>query len=79
MKHSVIEKIYCICVVLAFGLLFFANAEAQEAPDGTLYHLGVGKAFYVPCGLALLCSFFLKKRQDWLDRVLYCLIFVAIL
>lgn len=79
MKQSVIERLYCLFVVLAFGLLFFANAEAQEAPDGTMYHLGIGKAFYIPCALALLSSFFLKKKRDWLDMVLYCLIFVALL
>ena len=79
MKHSFIEKIYCLSVVLAFGLLFYSNAEAQEAPDGTIYQLGLGKAFYIPCGIALVSSFFLKIKRDWLDRMLYCLIFVAIL
>ena len=79
MKHSFIEKLYCLSVVLAFGLLFYANAEAQEAPNGAVYNLGVGKAFYIPCGLALICSFLLKIKRDWLDKVLYCLIFVALL
>lgn len=79
MKQPVLEKLYCIFVVLAFGLLFYANAEAQEAPNGVAYNLGIGKAFYIPSGLALICSFFLKIKRDWLDKVLYCLIFVAIL
>lgn len=79
MKQSVIERLYCLFVVLAFGLLFYANAEAQEAPTGAVYNLGIGKAFYIPCGLALVCSFFLGIKRDWLDKVLYCLIFVAIL
>ena len=79
MKQPVLEKLYCIFVVLAFGLLFYANAEAQEAPNGVAYSLGIGKAFYIPCGLALICSFFLKIKRDWLDKILYCLIFVAIL
>ena len=79
MKHSFIEKLYCLSVVLAFGLLFYANAEAQEAPNGAVYNLGVGKAFYIPCGLALICSFFLRVKRDWLDKVLYGLIFVALL
>ena len=79
MKHSFIEKLYCLSVILAFGLLFYANAEAQEAPNGAVYNLGIGKAFYIPCGLALICSFFLKIKHDWLDKVLYGLIFVAIL
>ena len=78
MKQSVIERLYSIFVVLAFGLLFFANAEALEAPNGAVYNLGIGKAFYVPCGLALLSSFFLPKKRDKLDGTLLVLILVAI-
>ena len=78
MKRPVIERLYSIFVVLAFGLLFFANAEAQEAPNGVAYNLGIGKAFYVPCGLALLSSFFLPKKRDRLDIALAILVFVAI-
>lgn len=54
------EQLYIICVIIAFGLLFFANAESQEAPDGTVIELGIGKLFYFPCALAFFTSFFLK-------------------
>lgn len=78
-NNSIFETIYSISVVLAMGLLFYANADVIEAPDGTVAHLGIGKAFYVPCGIALVSSFFIRKKKDWLDKVLTVLVFTAIL
>ena len=72
-------KIYTISVILAFGLLFYANAEAQEAPDGTVVHLGLGKSFYAPCALALMCSFFIKRKYDAIEATLYGLILLTII
>lgn len=73
-----IEHIYIYSVVLAFGLLFFANADQQVAPDGTVVELGIGKLFYVPCAIALICSQFLVKKKDKLDKKLRWLIIIAI-
>ena len=79
MKSTFFERLYCISVILAFGLLFYANADLIEAPDGTVAHLGIGKAFYFPCGIALVGSYFIRKKKDWLDKVLIVLVFTAIL
>lgn len=73
-----IEIIYTLSVVLAFALLFFANADLQEAPDGTVVRLGIGKAFYYPCGLALACSFFMHRANDKMNRALNWLIGLAL-
>lgn len=73
------EHIYVLSVVFALGLLFYANADAQETPNGFAVKLGIGKSFYMPCGIALITSFFVKKKRDRLDRVLDCLVCVAIL
>lgn len=73
-----IEIIYTLSVVLAFGLLFFANAENQEAPDGTVVNLGIGKSFYFPCGIALLCSFYFHRTNDKMNQALNWLIGLAL-
>lgn len=73
------EKIYTASVVLAMGLLFYANADAQEAPDGTVVQLGIGKSFYVPCAIALISSFYIPKIKDKLDIRLNWLIVVALM
>ena len=73
-----IEIIYTLSVVLAFALLFFANADQQEAPDGTVVRLGIGKAFYLPCGIALACSFFMSRPNDKMNKALNWLIGLAL-
>lgn len=73
-----VEIIYTLSVVLAFALLFFANADQQEAPDGTVVHLGIGKAFYFPCGVALACSFFMHRANDKMNKALNSLIGLAL-
>lgn len=73
-----VQSIYIYSIVLAFGLLFYANAENIENPSGQVVQIGIGKAFYIPCGIALVCSFFLQKRKDRLTNVLYWLIVVAL-
>ena len=60
------------------ALLFFANADKQHYYDGSEVSLGIGKAFYVPCGIALLCSFFIKKRDKTIEYRLYWLIGVVL-
>lgn len=77
-KYSKAELIYVISCVAAFALLFFANADTQEAPDGTVVNLGIGKSFYFPCGVALISSFFLQKKKDGIDKYLNLMIFFAI-
>lgn len=77
-KNNRIEIIYTLSVVLAFALLFFANADQQEAPDGTVVHLGIGKSFYIPCGVALLCSFYFHRTNDRINKALNWLIALAL-
>ncbi|EOS01239.1 hypothetical protein C799_01617 [Bacteroides thetaiotaomicron dnLKV9] len=74
-----VEHIYVLSVVSAFALLFFANADQQKAPDGTVVQLGIGKLFYVPCAVAFIASFFLSKTRDKLDKKLIWLMGVAII
>ena len=73
-----IEKVYALSVALAMALLFFANADKQHYYDGSEVSLGIGKAFYVPCGIALLCSYFIKKRDKSIEYRLYWLIGIAL-
>lgn len=73
-----IEKLYALSVTLAMALLFFANAEKQHYHDGSEVSLGIGKAFYVPCGIALLCSYFIKNRDKQIDYRLYWLLGVVL-
>lgn len=76
-KQISIEKIYALSVTIAMGLLFFANAEQQTYYDGSNVSLGIGKLFYIPCGIALICSFHIKRKRDSLDIALYWLIGVS--
>lgn len=78
-KNNKVEVLYTISVVLAFALLFFANADRQEAPDGTIVHLGIGKAFYFPCGIALACSFYMHRANDKMNQALNWLIALALI
>lgn len=78
-NHTTIEKIYVASVVLAMGLLFYANAENQWTPDGIKIDLGLGKTFYLPCAIALCCSFYLRKGRDKLDSTIYWLMVLAII
>lgn len=75
---NIIETIYILSVIAAFGLLFYANAEQQEIPDGTVVHLGIGKLFYLPCGIALVCSILMKTAKDRLNKVLNWMIALTI-
>lgn len=72
------EYLYCISVVFALGLLFFANADQQEDPTGATIQLGIGKSFYFPCGIALITSFFLKKRSNQTHIVFNWMICLAL-
>lgn len=72
------EHVFIISVVLAFGMLFFANAENQEAPDGTIVNIGIGKSFYIPCAIAFVSSLTLKSKKDKLDECLKVLVVVAL-
>lgn len=72
------QNIYIYSVVIALGLLFYANAETVENPDGSIVQIGIGKSFYIPCGIAFVCSFFLQKERNCLDNVLNWLIVVAL-
>lgn len=67
-KRDWIEQAYVLCVIVAFGLLFFANAEAQETPDGTVVELGIGKLFYIPCILSFMFSLLLNSQTDAVDN-----------
>lgn len=73
------EHIYTICVVLAFGLLFYANADQLEAPDGTVVQLGIGKSFYLPCGIALICSFLMNTKKDTITSRLNWMVGLALI
>lgn len=73
------EKIYSFSVVLAFSLLFFANADSIEDPSGSVIKLGVGKLFYLPCMIALISSVFIKKENDGVSRIISWLIVLAII
>lgn len=55
-----IEILYCVSVVFAFTLLFFANSE----------ELGLGKVFYIPCLTALLISPYLPKVNSRFNMIL---------
>lgn len=77
-QRDKIEIIYTLSVVLAFALLFFANADQQEAPDGTVVSLGIGKLFYFPCGIALICSFLMHRQNDKMNQALNWLIGLAL-
>lgn len=79
LQNKSIEKVYIFSVIIAFGLLFYANAETQEAPDGSVVNLGIGKSFYLPCAIALISSLGLKKRKDSIEIALYFLMLFAIL
>lgn len=60
-----IERLYVYSVVLAFGLLFFANSDSLiNTPDEAISKLGIGKMFYYPCGVAMLCSIFMPIKKD---------------
>ncbi len=78
-REDIVEKIYIISVILAFGLLFYANAEENPSPDGTVVNLGLGKSFYIPCGIALISSFYIKKTTDAFDFALYLLMAFSII
>lgn len=73
-----IELIYITSVVTALGLLFFANSENIEYSGIQTVSLGIGKSFYFPCVIALISSFFLKKRQDNYGRLFYILIVLGL-
>ena len=79
-KNSIIiEKIYVGSVVLAMGLLFYANSDNFESPQGMALSLGIGKAFYLPCGIALLLSFFIHSVNDKFEKTVNALVVVAML
>ena len=67
------EHFYIISVVLAMGLLFFANGDVADY-DQVQTAQGLGKVFYLPCGFALLLSFFIKKERNNASRVINLLI-----
>lgn len=75
-----IEKIYILSVVLAMGLLFYANSDNIHGPEGiAVVSLGIGKAFYFPCGIALFTSFLIKSANDSFERSVNILVCVALL
>lgn len=51
---------YCLWAGITLIMFFYAHAE----------FLPVEKAFYVPCAITLLFSFFVKKRWDKIDTLL---------
>lgn len=60
-----VEHLYVYSVVLAFGLLFFANSDSLiNTPEEAITKLGIGKMFYYPCGVAMLCSLFMPIKKD---------------
>lgn len=79
-NSSIIERIYIWAVVIAMGLLFYANSDNIQGPEGmAVVSLGIGKAFYFPCGVALLASFFIKSANDSFERSVKILVFVALM
>lgn len=78
-NSNIIEKIYVGSVVLAMGLLFYANADNFESPQGMTLSLGIGKSFYLPCGIALLLSFFIHSANDKFEKTVNALVVVALL
>lgn len=79
MTPTKIEKLYIACVVLAMGLLFYANAEDQWTPDGVKIQLGIGKAFYGPCAVALLASLRIKRGYDKFDKIINALVVIGLI
>lgn len=77
--YYIIERIYVFSVVLAMGLLFYANSDNIESPQGMVVSLGIGKAFYLPCGMALLLSFFIHSVDDKFENTVNALVVVALL
>lgn len=71
------ELIYSVSIVLAFCLLFFANSENDIYTIGTVEKLNIGKAFYYPCGVALISSFFLPLRKDSTSSILLGMLVLA--
>lgn len=78
-NSNIIQKIYVGSVVLAMGLLFYANSDNIESPQGMALSLGIGKAFYLPCGIALLLSFFIHSVNDKFEKTVNALVVVALL
>ena len=70
-KNINIEYIYITAVIAAFSLLFFSNANQIEGLESIPIISKLNKAFYLPCGIALLCSIFMEKPA--LDRIAYCI------
>lgn len=77
-RKDILGYSYTICVVAAFSLLFFANAEQQFVPNRSIVSLGVGKSFYYPCAMALVISLFLRQKVDKLDLCMW-LLFISVL
>lgn len=71
------ELVYSISVVLAFCLLFFANSENDIYTVGTVEKLNIGKAFYYPCGVALISTFFMPLRKDRTGSILFGMLVLA--
>ncbi len=78
-NSSLAEKIYIGAVVVAMGLLFYANSESIKSPEGAVVELGIGKAFYFPCGIALVLSFFIKSANDSFEKNVNILVAVALM
>lgn len=68
-NKNTIENIYIIAVITAFSLLFFSNADQMEGIQTIPIISSLNKAFYLPCGIALLCSIFMEKPK--LDKIGY--------
>jgi len=70
-KQIYIDRIYALSVTMALALLFFANAETIEDLEDYHINIGIGKSFYIPCGIAFITSFFLKRHpKDKFDTYL---------
>ena len=68
-RRSLASSLYVFFAAASLIMFYYAHAE----------WLPVEKAFYVPCAITLLCSFFVKRKWDKIDRILTVfVIFVAL-
>jgi len=68
-KKHIASSLYVFFAATSLIMFYYAHAE----------WLPVEKAFYVPCAITLLCSFFVKSKWDNIDRILAVfVVFVAL-
>jgi len=70
-KQIYLNRFYALSVTMALALLFFANAETIGDIEDYHINIGIGKSFYIPCGIAFITSFFLERHpKDRFDTYL---------